>query len=307
MSASSSAASTVGESSQTALSPPSQRSQAAAYPVPAAASPPATAPSSFECALDSTAPLSKILRSVELEKNQMVAVSVTDRGVKFTMHQNRVMQAKAYVKTEIFSVFRLPGPSIMFACNLTTLLSCLEVFGEAASLKLTYSGADALVNLLLECNGVVTECSIRTVDTPELLDINFRMSPMTARFIIESAHLREAFAELESSDAATVAICMSPTVPHLCLAAEGDASSARIDFVGDPAGVFSEVTCAGGAVEHKYNLAVVRPCLRVLAKANCTNLRMNEAGVLSMQHVIPTDDGFQQWVEFLLCAIDDDD
>lgn len=50
-------------------------------------------------------------------------------------------------------------------------------------------------------------------------------------------------------------------------------------------------------------MSLIRPCIKALSKAENSNLRMNEDGMLSMQHVIPTADGAHtSWVEFLICA-----
>jgi len=90
------------------------------------------------------------------------------------------------------------------------------------------------------------------------------------------------------------------------MSVKGDSSSVEIDFpMDETTEVFTEFECVQPA-SNRYSLSLIRPCMKALARADHTNMRINDDGMLSMQHVIPTRDGqFSNWVEFLLCAQDE--
>lgn len=268
--------------------------------------PGATQAQRFACKIDSTLPLVKVLSSIELDRGGLCSCSVTDRGIKFTMHRLQTMQAKAYVKRAIFDEYEVPELSCNLAFKLSNFLACLQVFGDSARLQMSWDGGGSPLVLVLERDGVVTRCELRTSVPSEVPDINFRGSELTARLVMASSYLRDAFAELDTSDARTVQIGMSPAAPFLTMQAVGDSGSCRVEFTEDKSDVFSEIGVEHGAVQHSYNLDVVRPCLKVLGKAQQTNVRTNARGVLSMQHVIPTNESTSQWIEFLVCALEDD-
>lgn len=149
---------------------------------------------------------------------------------------------------------------------------------------------------------------MRTLEDVTAAEFDFRRSVITARTVIKSGFLKECFAELDIPGATTVTIAMGPSSPFLSLSVRGDSNTVVIDFPTDRAvsDVFTEFECQE-PVKNSYSLALIRPCIKALAKAENTNLRMNEDGMLSMQHVIPTKDNlFTNWVEFLLCAQEDE-
>ena len=48
---------------------------------------------------------------------------------------------------------------------------------------------------------------------------------------------------------------------------------------------------------------MIKPCIKALVKADVTNIRVNNEGMLSLQHVIPTGtEGLTNWVEFRICS-----
>ncbi len=157
----------------------------------------------------------------------------------------------------------------------------------------------------LEDQGIITQCEIRTLETNGPIDFNFRSSPIVNRAIIKSQFLKDAFAELDAPGAGVVRIRMSPEAPFLSMSVRGDSSSYQVDFPLDKdQDVFTAFECKE-AVTHSYKLSLIHPCVRVLAKAEQTNMRINEDGMLSMQHVIPNETGNSNWVEFLICCDDE--
>jgi len=185
---------------------------------------------------------------------------------------------------------------------LAIFLQCLQVFGLQAHLQITYAGAGAPVSLLLEEGGVITQCEVHTLENTNPIDFDFRAAPITSRAVIKSQFLKNSFAELDVPGATEVLVGMYPRAPFLQMSTKGNSSSCQIDFpMEKDADVFTEFDCKEESV-HRYPLSLIRPCVKALAKSDHTNLRMNQEGMLSMQHVIPASDGHTNWVEFLICA-----
>jgi hypothetical protein len=85
----------------------------------------------------------------------------------------------------------------------------------------------------------------------------------------------------------------------------GDSSKAEVDFPSNKGNteIFTEFECKE-PVTGTYSLAILRPCVKALGKSSQTNIRVNEMGMLSMQHVIPSVsvDDVVNWVEYIVVA-----
>lgn len=267
------------------------------------------AAATFSCKADSTDLLATVLNTLLWDKDQVVLVDVSSAGLRFTVQKNKTMKAKAYLKSSCFQAFELSDPEqdLRFTLSLSVFLHCLQVFGVSSHMQMSFDQSGSAVSLILEDDGVITECEIRTLEDVDSADFNFRGSPIAARTVIKSTFLKECFSELDVPGADGISIHMMPRAPFLSMSVKGDNTSVEVDFPSDQSSeVFTEFECRTLA-SNTYSLSMIRPCIKALAKAENTNLRMNEDGMLSMQHVIPTRDGiFTNWVEFLLCAQEQD-
>jgi len=179
------------------------------------------------------------------------------------------------------------------------------VFGLQAHLQITYASVGSALSLLLEEDGVVTQFEISTLEKTSEIDFDFRAAPVSSRMAIKSQFLKNSFAELDVPGASEVTVTMSSRAPFLQMSTKGSSSSCQVDFPMDKdADVFSEFECKEECVQ-RYALSLIRPCMKALMKSSATNLKMNREGMLSMQHMIPVDDGQSNWVEFLICGQED--
>lgn len=81
-----------------------------------------------------------------------------------------------------------------------------------------------------------------------------------------------------------------------------------MEFPDDP-DIFSVLECKK-SVTVRYNIQLIRLTMKALALAEQTHLRMNEQGMLLMQHSFRPDDtvNVKNWIDFILCPnVDDDD
>jgi cell cycle checkpoint protein len=97
------------------------------------------------------------------------------------------------------------------------------------SLKLSYDGYGHPLQLILEDNGIVTECSIVTQEADEVLDFDFTSSNVHSRLIIKSECLKEAFAEIDFTNN-VLEMIMSPNEPNFKLITNGYIGTTQFDF-----------------------------------------------------------------------------
>lgn len=226
--------------------------------------------------------LTTLLSTLLWEKTQVVLVNITAAGMKFTVEKDKCVKAKAYLKSSCFQEYSVVDPTeeIEFTLSLSVFLDCLQIFGIACHIQLAYNGYGSDVQLLLEDGGVITQCELRTLDEVIPAEFSFRSSNVTARTVIKSGFLKECFAELDIPGATTVSLFMSPQAPYLSMSVKGDTNTVEIDFPSDRSHseVFTEFDCKE-PITNTYSLALIRPCVKALAKAEHTNLRMNEVAL----------------------------
>ena len=127
-----------------------------------------------------------------------------------------------------FSIF-----FIYFCLFNYSIQECLTIFGGTpgvtTSLKMCYAGYGCPLVLVLEEDGVLTDCSIKTLEPDEILDFNFCSTNVINKIIMKSECLKEAFSELDmTSD--ILQFLMSPDPPHFRLSTFGNAGSTHSDF-----------------------------------------------------------------------------
>jgi len=159
---------------------------------------------------------------------------------------------------------------------------------------------EASLAFRLESEGVVTECEITTLEVSRATDFTFRAFKLIGRAVLKSQYLRDCFAELEAPGATEFSIHMLPRAPFLSIQLQGDSTSCKVDFPTEMSvDVFSEFECTQEA-RFSYPISHLTLSQKALDKAQQTALRLNEEGMLSMQHVIPAgEEGVSNWVEFL--------
>lgn len=268
----------------------------------------------FACKADTTDILTTLLSTLLIDKPQIMHCTVLPAGIKFQVEKDRVLIGKAYLKKSCFqnyvmNVDKEEEKEIKFAISLTIFLECLQVFGPLSETRMVMSYAQhgGPVNLVLEEVGTITTVEIKTLEIARPLDLTFSSSQIIARAVIKSSFLRDCFTELEVPGGIKMSITMTDKAPYLSMSVIGDCSSVQIDFPSDEnaSDVFTEFECKF-PITMTYPLNLTRPCTKALARADHTNLRINQSGMLSMQHVIAAGNT-TNWVEFLISAQEDED
>ncbi|CAL8093407.1 unnamed protein product [Calicophoron daubneyi] len=190
-----------------------------------------------------------------------------------------------------------------------TRVYSLQSERSPTSLVLTYKEFGGTLDLLLEENGVVAECNIRTMEAFEILDFDFLNNKSSDKVILKSECMREAFNELDMTSEVLELTLLPPpaTQPRIRLTTYGLAGTTHFDLPrsSDQVEVFESSSESPRVA--RYRLSLLRSATsRVLAMACRISLRINDRGFLSMQHMINLPDGQAAFVEFF-CVPDEEE
>lgn len=261
------------------------------------------------------------LRGILGKKNQHALVEIAADGLMFTCtEQSKACQGCAFVASKLFDTFDLSpqiqdaDEAVLFRLNLSTLLHCLGSLSSSShaqtSLKLAYFDEQECFSLQLTERSLTTECKIRTMEEGDSDDTRidfaaaFRDSPTVNRAILPSEQLREALVELsELPQASTISLLMSPEYPFFRLKAHGEVGSCEVIFpLGDES--FTQFECKE-TLEFGYRQSLMQIASKALQFADKTCVRVNESGMLSMQHMICQESGSKTYVDFFVLADND--
>ncbi|KAF4516869.1 hypothetical protein B566_EDAN014367 [Ephemera danica] len=164
----------------------------------------------------------------------------TDNGLKITVEDLKCIQANAFIQVEIFQEYHLndsDGP-VTFSLDLNVLLECLNIFGAATlhnvstALKLCYRGHGYPVQLLLEEDGVLTDCSIRTLELQDLLSFNFPADNTVNKVILTSDPVKDIFSVLDQTSD-MFEVLLSPEEPYIRFTTIGNTGECQIEIPKD--------------------------------------------------------------------------
>eukprot|EP00727_Mastigamoeba_balamuthi_P011849 m51a1_g7287 Cell cycle checkpoint protein rad1 (361) ;mRNA; r:45001-46210 len=268
-------------------------------------------------------------------------VTITKPGLKFTINESRLYVANAFLTRDTptdnnaaDTLQQQHRRQFVFRVNFGVLMECLSIFGGGLTLpglggggftamQMGYQGYGSDLVVLLEEGGVRTQCSIRTLDMPDLAAgggpvvdwssspdadaalgpaapracPSFRDSECTGEIIVDAEVMREAFGEIDwNGDTAT--LHLSPDAPYFRLSSDGVCGTCEIEYSKDSE-VFERFRCSRTQVT-RYRLSALQPTVRALAVARKTKLSVNAEGMLSMQHMIQTEDKRVSFVDFLI-------
>jgi hypothetical protein len=166
-----------------------------------------------------------------------------------------------------------------------------------------YSGSRGGVRfpIRVSVGGCVLPGSLTSLElkNTKLWDACHRRYPALNRALLKSAHLKEAFAELgDLPGAANIEVTMAPTYPYLRLAAAGSGGSCAVDF---PQGSESFVTFDSTAPQtYRFHASLLQCAVKALPSAEETFLRLNDQGMLCVNHKILGADGKVMYVSFIV-------
>jgi len=244
------------------------------------------------------------LHSSTKKEGQIATVTLTSAGIKFTVEESKSLQGTAFLEADFFQEYKLNTAEEeieQFRINLGIMMDCLSIYGSGASgfvaLQMAYAGYGNQLLLMLEEQGVVTNCSLKTLEAEELAHFNFRGAQISNKIIMEAEYLKDAFNELDWSST-EVTLLISPDPPHFRLTTSGPSGSCQVDYPKDSE-VFEAFEC-DVLSSNTYKLSNLHPAVKALSLSAKTQLRVNELGVLSLQHLIKNEDKNMSFVDFFI-------
>lgn len=256
--------------------------------------------------MDNARVLSTILKTVQFRELATCFLSAT--GFKVTVEQAKCVQANAFIQAAMFQLYSYNDDKLcVFRININALIECLSIFGGSGgyeshtALKMYYDGHGNPLRLLLEENGVITDCSIQTLEPDETLDFDFTSANVSNKIIMKSECMKEAFSEIDlTSD--ILEIIMSPSHPFFRLATYGDTGNTQFDYPKDSD--MMEVFECQQTQSNRYKLSLLKPSVKALNQSSKISVRMDKRGFLSLQYMIITDNQQVCFVEYL-CVPDE--
>ncbi|BGP52426.1 checkpoint clamp complex protein Rad1 [Rhodotorula kratochvilovae] len=205
--------------------------------------------------------------------------------------------------------------------------------GKMTSLRMSYAGHGDPLVLLLEEGGIVTRCEITTYEPEGLLDLAFADEAKVQRLVIKSDGLRDALSELPPSSEKLTFSFSPPSaarggasgrygtldrdeeeeVPLFRIESVGTLGSTEMDYTDDK-DVLETFECEF-PIRNTYKFSHIQLTKHALASAIKVSIRTDDAGLLSLQFMIPLSprgakaslaEGKIGFVEFLCVALDED-
>lgn len=255
--------------------------------------------------MDSARSMTTILKAIHFKDTAIVS---SENGLKVSVEDAKCVLANAFIQAALFQQFTLREEQITFKINLTVLMECLNIFGTSTgtssvtALKMCYRGYGSPLVIMLEDNGVVTDCSLKTLEPEDTLDFNFNSANVVCKVIIKSECLKEVFADLDMTSE-VLEILLSPEKPFFRLSTFGNAGSTHSDFPKD-SDMVESFQCSETQT-NRYKISLLKPSVKALMVSTWTSIRMDSRGFLSMQYMIRLDDGQVCFAEYF-CAPDED-
>ncbi|VDN37670.1 unnamed protein product [Gongylonema pulchrum] len=143
--------------------------------------------------------LYQALKTIDFQENCLF--DITENGLRVIVDDQNAVQGVAYFKPELFAEFIINQSVVTFCIPFFLFAECLCVFGMGVStvLKMTYDGHGEPFVVMLEKDGIVVRCLIKTVIPDTMLDFDFNPADVAAKVLMKPAILKEIFLELDPS------------------------------------------------------------------------------------------------------------
>ena len=244
--------------------------------------------------------LSLMLKAIHFK--DIATVCATENGLRVTVEDAKCVQANAFVQAQTFQDYTITEDSVIFCINFDVLLECLNIVGcsppSVSALKMTYKSYGSPLVLTLEEGGVVTDCTIKTQDSDEILDFEFSAANVINKIIMKAECLKEAFSELDVTSE-VLEITMSPEEPFFRLSTYGTLGQTYHDIPKESEMV--EYFECNETTVNRYRLQLLKPSEKAVNLASKVCIRIDHRGFLSLQYMIKNETGHTCFVEYYCC------
>uniref|UniRef100_A0A1B6GZS0 Cell cycle checkpoint protein RAD1 n=1 Tax=Cuerna arida TaxID=1464854 RepID=A0A1B6GZS0_9HEMI len=263
----------------------------------------------FEMKLDNVKNLSHILRALNFK--EMATCFVSENGLKIVVEDAKCVQVSAFIGADLFQEFHVADEQVAFKIDLTVLLDCLSIFdncsvvpGATAALKMFCTHEGAPLKLLLEEGGVITDCSLKTLEADDVLDFDFPVSSVANKVILQSGDFKDIFNELDNTSEC-VELLLSPDAPFFQISTAGVAGECQVHILHTSEMV--EAFQCTKEIRSRYRYAQIRPAMKPLAVSSKVSIRTDEDGLLCLQFMIQTETKQLCYVEYFCTPVVDEE
>ncbi|XP_024867988.1 cell cycle checkpoint protein RAD1-like [Temnothorax curvispinosus] len=232
----------------------------------------------------------------------------SENGLKITVEDAKCMQASAYIPSTVFDEFELKE-DVTFSLSLNILVECLCMFWptsqeDSVNVQIFYKGTGYPVSVIIEEDGVITDCSLKTLEVDALLDFHLEAENVVNKVVLRTELLKDVMAELDPTSE-LVELRLSPEEPYFRISTEGLGGICHIDLPRD-SDLIDTFQCTSTATSN-FKLAHIKPAMKALSCANKVSLRTNNAGLLCFQYMIKTENGHTCYMEYYISPLIDMD
>ncbi|XP_054281578.1 cell cycle checkpoint protein RAD1-like isoform X2 [Macrosteles quadrilineatus] len=259
----------------------------------------------FEMKLDNVKHLSHILKVLNFK--EMATCFVSENGLKIVVEDAKCVQVSAFIGEDVFQEFHVTE-EVTFKVDLNVLLDCLSMFdncstvpGATAALKMFCTHQGAPLKLLLEEEGVITDCSLKTLEPDEILDFDFPASNVVNKVILQSAQFKDVFNELDPTSEC-VELLLSPDAPYFQLTTKGLAGDCQVHIL-HTSEMIEAFQCTK---EIRSRFSQIRPAMKPLAISVKVSVRTDDVGLLCLQFMIQTEAKQLCYIEYYCTPVVDD-
>ena len=147
-----------------------------------------------------------------------------------------------------------------------------------------------------------TRCQLKTIEMQDLSNLNFRGHPLISTIVMQGKYFKETFETLDWA-CESFTLTISPESPCFRLSTEGTNVTCSIEYPFG-ASVFEEFIC-NQPQSFRYKLALLDPVVNSLPVSGKSKLRINQVGLLFIQHMIKCDDK-NAFVDFFIVPEDNE-
>eukprot|EP00045_Choanoeca_perplexa_P016236 m.217531 g.217531 ORF g.217531 m.217531 type:complete len:288 (+) comp17203_c1_seq2:20-883(+) len=248
--------------------------------------------------------LIRTIRSINFGDRSLFTVN--DKGIKLSVDLANAIQARAFFPKDHFFSYKLnpaeeDDGEVEFSVDLDLLLNSLAIFGsgDSTTVRMSYEGYGSPLSLILEEDGVITDCTIKTTEIVDFTLLSVTEVEVPSNMILHSAWLMSVFSEIDPSSE-YVDFYLSPDQPHFKLTTSGDAGSSEVTCPKSSEVIESfscEQTCTA-----RFRTKTIKYSQKPLEESVKVSIRINIEGVISMQYMICPPDMETIYVEFVaLC------
>lgn len=232
----------------------------------------------------------------------------SENGLKITVEDAKCMQASAYIPSVVFHEFNLKE-DVTFSISLNILVECLSMFWptsqeDSVTVQIFYKGTGYPLTIIIEEDGVITDCSLRTLEVDTLLDFHLEAENVLNKVVLQTELLKDIIAELDPTSE-LVELCLSPEEPFFRISTNGLGGTCHIDLPRN-SDLVDTFRCTSTATT-SFKSIHIKPAMKALSCAHKVSLRTNNVGILCFQYMIKTEDGHICYIEYYISPLIDAD